>query len=129
VALAMFFCGGYSYGQSLKARQLEDLIAPVVATRQFSGIVLGVENGKVIYEKAFGMANAELNVPNALNTRFGIASITKPMTSVILARFVDEKKLALEDKLSKFIPISASMGIFVSREMRAERSPAFVGRD
>ncbi len=103
VLAAAFLSGEYLYGQSSKAEQIDALVAPVAATRQFSGIVLAVDNGKVIYEKAFGMANAELNVPAARSSRFGIASITKPMTSLVLIRLVDEKKLTLEDKLSKFI--------------------------
>ena len=45
-----------------------------------------------------------LQIPNQLNTRFGIASITKPMTVVILNRLIEEKKIAPEDKLSKYIP-------------------------
>ena len=42
--------------------------------------ILAAENGKVIYEKAFGLANADFRISNQLNTRIGIASITKPMT-------------------------------------------------
>jgi CubicO group peptidase (beta-lactamase class C family) len=94
-----------SPGQSVAtAKKIDELIAPVAATNQFSGVVLASENGKVIYEKAFGMANVELNVPNTVNSRIGIASITKPMTSIILLRLIEEQKLTLEDKLSKFIP-------------------------
>src|SRR5687768_12685207 len=87
-----------------KASKIDDLIRPVAATDQFAGVVVASENGRVIYEKAFGMANAELKVANTTKTRIGVASITKPMTSVILSRLVEEKKLSLDDKLSKFIP-------------------------
>lgn len=97
-------CGAFAFGQISKAKRIDELIAPVAHTGQFSGVVLASENGKVIYEKAFGMANAELKVPNTVNSRIGIASITKPMTSVILLRLVQEGKIGLEDKLSKFIP-------------------------
>lgn len=91
-------------GQSPKAKQIDDLIAPIAARGQFSGIVLASENGKVIYEKAFGWASAELKVPNAVNTRIGIASITKPMTGIILVKLVEDGKLGIDDKLNKFIP-------------------------
>ena len=66
--------------------------------------MLAAENGKVIYEKAFGIANADYKIPNQLNTRIGIASITKQMTSVILSRLVEAKKIALADKLTTYIP-------------------------
>lgn len=87
-----------------KANKIDDLIRPVAATDQFAGVVVASENGRIIYEKAFGMANAELKVANTPKTRIGVASITKPMTSVILSRLVEGKKLSLDDKLSKFIP-------------------------
>jgi CubicO group peptidase (beta-lactamase class C family) len=58
----------------------------------------------VIYEKAFGLANADFKIPNQLNTRIGIASITKYMTSVILTRLIESNKITLADKLNKYIP-------------------------
>ena len=90
--------------QSDKAKKIDELIAPFAAAQQFSGVVLASENGKVIYEKAFGLANADYKIPNQLNTRIGIASITKPMTGVILNRLIEANKVALADKLNKYIP-------------------------
>jgi len=93
-----------AFPQTDKAKKIDQLIAPFVAAQQFSGVVLASENGKVIYEKAFGLANADYKIPNQLNTRIGIASITKQMTGVILNRLVEANKVALADKLSKYIP-------------------------
>jgi len=90
--------------QSAKAKKIDELITPFVTAQQFSGVVLASENGKVIYEKAFGLANADYKIPNRLNTRIGIASITKYMTTVILNRLVEGNKIALADKLNKYIP-------------------------
>ena len=93
-----------AFPQTDKAKKIDQLIAPFVAAQQFSGVVLASENGKVIYEKAFGVANADYKIPNQLNTRIGIASITKQMTGVVLNRLVEADKVALADKLSKYIP-------------------------
>lgn len=93
-----------AFGQSDKARKIDDFISPFVKANQFAGVVVASENGKVIYEKAFGLANADHKIPNQLNTRIGIASITKPMTTVILNRLVENKQISLADKLSKYIP-------------------------
>jgi CubicO group peptidase (beta-lactamase class C family) len=90
--------------QSATAKKIDDLIQPVARDGKFSGVVIASQNGTVIYEKAFGMANAELKVPNSVASRIGVASITKPMTAIILTRLIEEQKLTLEDKLSKFIP-------------------------
>lgn len=102
-----------------KARKIEDLIAPVGTSGQFSGVVVASENGKIIYEKAFGMANAEFGVPNTVRTRIGIASITKPMTTIILQRLVEERKIDLADKLSKYI-VEFPSGDKITIQMIAE---------
>ena len=92
------------FAQSDKARKIDEFIKPFATSNQFSGVVLASENGRVIYEKAFGLANADYKIPNQLNTRIGIASITKYMTSVILNRLVESNKISLADKLNKYIP-------------------------
>src|SRR5688572_13879672 len=92
------------FAQSDKGAKIDKFITPFSRANQFSGVVLASENGKVIYEKAFGLANADYKIPNQVNTRIGIASITKYMTSVILTRLVEQKKIAPADKLTKYIP-------------------------
>jgi len=91
-------------GQSSKAEKINNLISGLAKTGHFSGTVTVSHNGKIIYEKAFGLANADFKIPNTVNTRIGIASITKPMTAVVLLRLVEEGKVRLDDPLSKYIP-------------------------
>lgn len=106
IAICLFlsiFAGSGSAQSDDKAKKIDDFIKPFAEANQFSGVVVASENGKVIYEKAFGLANADYKIPNQLNTRIGIASITKYMTSVILNRLIESNKIALADKLSKYI--------------------------
>ncbi len=86
------------------AKEIDAFVRSFYDKGHFSGVVLAKKDGKVVYEKAFGFANADFKIPNQPDTRIGIASITKPMTSVILYRLIEEKKVANEDKLSKYIP-------------------------
>lgn len=92
------------FAQSDKAKKIDDFVAAFVRANQFGGQILVAENGKVIYEKAFGLANADFKIANQLNTRIGIASITKPMTAVILNRLIENKQISLADRLTKYIP-------------------------
>lgn len=103
VALLLF--SGIAYPQSAEtAARIDRFIKPFAEANQFSGVVVASENGKVIYEGAFGLANADFKIPNQPNTRIGIASITKYMTTVILSRLIESKKIALADKLNTYIP-------------------------
>ncbi|MCB1026115.1 MAG: beta-lactamase family protein [Acidobacteria bacterium] len=103
IVLSSFLFADVS-GQSLKAQRIAEYIDPFVKAGHFSGVVLASEDGKIIYERAFGIANAEYDIPNRLNTKFNIASITKSMTDVTLIRMVEAGKLGINDKLTKYIP-------------------------
>lgn len=125
--LILYCFSTVGFGQSEKAKKIDEFIAPFIKARQFSGVVLASENGKVIYEKAFGIANADYNIPNQLNTRIGIASITKLMTIVILNRLIEEGKIAPADKLSKYISDFPS-GDKITIEMLAQHRSGILHR-
>jgi CubicO group peptidase (beta-lactamase class C family) len=93
-----------AFSQNKKADEIERYIRPLADAHQFSGVVVASYKGKVIYEKAFGSAVAEFNLPNQTQTRFCIASVTKPMTEVIALKLAGEGKLQLQDKISKWVP-------------------------
>ena len=59
--------------------------------------------GHIVYHKAFGQANLELEVPMRPEMVFEIASITKQFTAVAVLMLMEEGKL-LDDDLSKFLP-------------------------
>jgi len=90
--------------QASVAQQIDAYIIPFARAGHFSGVVLVAKGGKPFYEKAFGLADVERGIRNQLDTRIGIASVTKSMTAVILERMIEEKRLSPDDKLSKFIP-------------------------
>jgi CubicO group peptidase (beta-lactamase class C family) len=85
-------------------QQIESYIKPFLDMNTFSGVIYAARGDKPVFAKAYGMANYEHGVPNTLDTRFAIASITKPFTAIILRRLEAEKKFAMDDKLAKWVP-------------------------
>ncbi|NRB64658.1 MAG: serine hydrolase [Saprospiraceae bacterium] len=65
--------------------------------------VLVAKKGDIIYHKAFGMANMELDVPMETDMVFEIASITKQFTAVSILMLMEQGKLNLDDDITKFI--------------------------
>ena len=61
------------------------------------------KNGKVIYRKAFGKANLELNVPMKPENVFELGSITKQFTAVAILMLQEQGKLSLQDDITKYI--------------------------
>ncbi|MHC1775607.1 MAG: serine hydrolase [Lentimicrobium sp.] len=72
--------------------------------------VLIAKNGAVIYRKAFGMANLELNVPMKPEMVFEIGSMTKQFTAVSILMLMEQGKLSLNDEITKFIPDYPTQG-------------------
>ncbi|MCA1760767.1 MAG: beta-lactamase family protein, partial [Bacteroidales bacterium] len=65
--------------------------------------VLVAKNDEVIYRKAFGYANLELDVPMKPEHIFRIGSITKQFTACAILKLEEEGKLSLQDDITKFI--------------------------
>ncbi|PQA86719.1 serine hydrolase domain-containing protein [Hyphococcus luteus] len=61
----------------------------------------------VVYKKAFGKAGPVDDVPMTTDTRFRIASMTKPIVSVAVMQLVDRGVIRLNDPVSRFIPAYA----------------------
>lgn len=68
------------------------------------GTVIVVMDGKALLRKGYGMADLELRVAAKPEMVYRIGSMTKQFTSVAILRLVEEGKVALEDRLSKYVP-------------------------
>jgi CubicO group peptidase (beta-lactamase class C family) len=62
------------------------------------------KKGKIIYKKAFGLSNLELNVRMKPDDVFEIGSMTKQFTAISILILVEKGKLNLDDEITKFIP-------------------------
>jgi CubicO group peptidase (beta-lactamase class C family) len=71
---------------------------------RLSGTVLIAKNGKTIYRESFGLANRQFEVPNTIDTKYRIASITKLFTSTVALQLHDEGKLALDHPIVTYLP-------------------------
>ena len=61
-------------------------------------------NGETVFEKAFGLADLEFNVPNTPQTIFESGSVAKQFTAAAIVLLQQEGKLSLEDPVRKYIP-------------------------
>jgi CubicO group peptidase (beta-lactamase class C family) len=61
-------------------------------------------NGETVFEKAFGLADLEHNVPNTPQTIFESGSVAKQFTAASLVLLQQDGKLSLDDPVRKYIP-------------------------
>jgi serine-type D-Ala-D-Ala carboxypeptidase len=84
-----------------------------VADGVFPGavVLVGKDDG-VVYEQAFGSRSLLPNkTPMRLDTIFDLASLTKPLaTAVAIMLLIRERKLRLDDQLTRVIPMYGVLG-------------------
>ena len=83
---------------------IDKLLSEQFKTNETGAAALVARNGQIIYKKAFGMANLELNIPMQADNVFRIGSITKQFTAVAILQLMEQGKLSLQDDITKFIP-------------------------
>lgn len=91
---------------SLDRRALLEAIARQDARAPFSGVVSVREHGELVVEAAYGLAHRGEGIPNTVGTRFGIASGTKTLTAIAVARLVDQGRLAFEARLADCVDVA-----------------------
>jgi len=66
-------------------------------------VVLVAKKGQIVFEKAYGSANLELNVPIQTGMVFRLGSITKQFTAVAILQLLEQGKLSLQDSVQQYI--------------------------
>lgn len=69
------------------------------------GVALAIiQDGRILYERGYGMANLEYNIPITPSTVFRIGSTSKQFTAAAIAMLALEGKISLDDDIRKYIP-------------------------
>jgi len=79
-------------------------------------VLLIAKDGKPLFRKAYGLANAELNIPNSCDYIFPIASVSKQFTAICILQLAQGGKLSLQDDIRKYIPYYNSHGRIITIE-------------
>ena len=102
--LALFIIAFVSAATAFaQSQKIDALMQQYYDYGQFNGSVLVAEQGKIIYEKGFGMANMEWSIPNQPDTKFRIGSVTKQFTATVILQLIQEGKIKLEGKLTDYL--------------------------
>ena len=101
IALAVFTLATISKAQEF-ASKAEEYLNAQFKRGHFMGSVLVARDGKILFEKGYGLANAEWNVPNTPQTKFRLGSISKQFTAAAILLLQEQGKLDL-DLLGLFI--------------------------
>lgn len=77
-------------------------------------VAVFARDGAVAHVTTAGYADIENEKPMATDTRFRIASMTKPVTAVAALILVEEGRLGLDDPVSRYIPAAKQLRVATS---------------
>jgi D-alanyl-D-alanine carboxypeptidase len=90
---------------SARADEVDDYVRAVLKERNIPGAAIAViRNGKIIKAEGYGLASVEFNVPATKDTVFEIGSVSKQLTAAGILLLVEEGKVNLDEKISKYLP-------------------------
>lgn len=105
--------------------RLDGVLQEYVDKNQLAGIVaLVLQDGKPVYERAFGWADKESGRKMTTDTIFRIASQTKALTSTAILILMEEGKLSVDDPVWRFIPTFRETKVAVKKDGVVEMVPA-----
>lgn len=69
-----------------------------------------VENGKVVFQKGYGLASLEYEVPFTPETAFNTASLSKQFTGLAISLLVQDGKVDLDQDIRTYVPAVPAFG-------------------
>jgi CubicO group peptidase (beta-lactamase class C family) len=97
---------------SQRLDRIGDAIKTSINDGRIAGAVsLVARHGKIVYFKAFGMADREAGKPMRIDNIFRICSMSKPITTAAVMTLYEEGRFTLNEPVSDFIPEFKNMKV------------------
>jgi CubicO group peptidase (beta-lactamase class C family) len=129
LAIALVGCGQQKKPPGASESRFEELDAMLAAQRE-ALVLPGMSaalmvRGEVVWTGARGWADVEARTAMTPDTPFNIASLTKPMTAVMLMQLVERGELSLETPMQQFDPAYTDVRVTVGHvlSMTAQSDP------
>lgn len=87
-----------------KAAAMDALFSDYAQPGAPGASVIVIEGDKVVFKKAYGLANVEAKISATPNTNYRLASVTKQFTAMAIMILAERKKLSYDDSLASFFP-------------------------
>jgi len=93
---------GKDYSEAIN--KIEKYVEGFMEAYKVPGLSIAIYKDDFLWTKGFGYADLENMVPATDETTYSLASVTKSMTAVTIAKLAEEGKLNLDDEIQKYVP-------------------------
>lgn len=119
--LTFLLCFGWFFGESQgtydimpNTQELDSIVQSALPNKEGPGLAVIIAQGDdVLYEKGFGLANIEHQIPFTTATISDLGSVAKQFTAFAIAMLADEGKLGLDDPITRYFPDAPDFGITI----------------
>jgi CubicO group peptidase (beta-lactamase class C family) len=87
-----------------KSSQVDALFREYARPDAPGASVMVIRDGKVLFKKAYGLANLEDRTPCSTDTNYRLASVTKQFTAMSIMLLAERRKLSYDSTLTDFFP-------------------------
>ena len=99
------FCLAFALcGQDDPIKRIDAIFQPWNNGKSPGAGVAVIQQGHVLFEKGYGVANLEYNVPIKTDTIFHVASVSKQFTAMAIILLERDGKLTIDDEIHKYLP-------------------------
>src|SRR5450432_3629774 len=95
---------GNAQSNGMLSASLDSLFGAEFKSNEPGGAVMLVKEGRVIYQKGFGLADIKTKEHISTKTLFNLGSISKTFVAFGILKLASQGKLSLEDDLNKYFP-------------------------
>lgn len=90
---------------SAYADAVDEYVRGALRERHIPGAAIAViKNGKIVKTAGYGLASVEFSVPATPETVFEIGSVSKQITAAAIILLVEDGKINLDEKISRYLP-------------------------
>lgn len=85
-------------------KKIDLLMTSYADAGRFNGTILVRQRGRTLYEKAFGLADRSWGLPNTVDSKFLIGSVSKSATALMVLILVNDGLIDLDANINTYIP-------------------------
>ncbi|MFN5641601.1 MAG: serine hydrolase domain-containing protein [Sphingobacteriales bacterium] len=108
--------------QTFQKEKLDSLLSRLDRNGKFMGSLVLYKDGALLYQQTIGYVDSIGGRKSDIHTKYRIGSITKTFTAVLVMKAMEQGKLSLDDKLSRWFPEVEKSDSISIRQMLCHRS-------
>ena len=94
----------FAQSANLDVESFGSAIGAAVSESDFAGVVAVSQGRRTVFQRAYCLRDIVNNLPNQLDTRFAIGSITKVVTATLIEILYDHGKIELDESIGTYLP-------------------------